>query len=512
MKDNQNQETIVARQLWSGLVHGEQLSADEQSTLQKALENDARLRQECDADATVHALLRSLHDVKQTEDDFVQAVMSTVADGTSLPTVAAAPVATRLPATRAATPRRRASRGGILISLTVVLLAAIGIIVRYAPHPRQAGNPSLQVNVPVIPPAPVLQAPVDQIAVQPVQVPVDHPAAMESLQPAEPAAGAAPLPGSTFVTLTKIEAPVWERSWAEGDRIGDVVVRLFGGRLELTFDDGAKVLVEAPSEFRPLTTGQLQLRRGRMTASVPEEAIGFTVSTPTSQVVDLGTEFEVSVKETGASDVLVRKGEIEVLPAVGKDATPRKWRLVPNGFHKATFFERVNAAETSPVCVAIRGTNGEFQGLISVNGEAAEFASADAFEDVRERVQQRFETSQQETVQQWTEFVEAIRKNVRGTMQLNGAEVQFGNFEEVMKLQQQMLERMRIPGGAPVDVPGADFNGSININGKVISFRTREEYESARRAAFGAAANFGAGDFFDRRNSPRGNNTERQRP
>ena len=48
MKDNQNQETIVARQLWSGLVHGEQLSADEQSTLQKALENDDRLRQECD--------------------------------------------------------------------------------------------------------------------------------------------------------------------------------------------------------------------------------------------------------------------------------------------------------------------------------------------------------------------------------------------------------------------------------------------------------------------------------
>ncbi|MFN9296053.1 MAG: FecR family protein, partial [Planctomyces sp.] len=138
-------------------------------------------------------------------------------------------------------------------------------------------------------------------------------------------------------------------SWAEGDRIGDVVVRLFGGRLELTFDDGAKVVVEAPSEFRPLTTGQLQLRRGRMTASVPEDAIGFTVSTPTSQVVDLGTEFEITVKETGSSDVLISKGEIEIMPAVANDATPRKWRLVPNGFHKATFFERMNATETSPV-------------------------------------------------------------------------------------------------------------------------------------------------------------------
>ena len=86
-----------------------------------------------------------------------------------------------------------------------------------------------------------------------------------------------------------------------------------------------------------------------------------------------------------------------------------------------------------------------------------------------------------------------------GTMQLNGAEIPFGNFDDVMKLQQQMLQRMRIPGGDPVNLTESSFTGSIRINGKVIHFQSREEYEEARRAAFGAAANFGAGDVLKRR-------------
>jgi hypothetical protein len=101
---------------------------------------------------------------------------------------------------------------------------------------------------------------------------------------------------------------------------------------------------------------------------------------------------------------------------------------------------------------------------------------------------------------------------MQGTMQLNGAEVKFGNIEDVLRLQQQIMERMQIPGGKPVTVPESSFTGSININGKVIQFRTREEYESVRRSAFGAAANFGAGDFLERRKSAMGRDTKANRP
>lgn len=547
--DSENEKTGSARSLWCRLINGVELSHEEHTALQNTLGSNDRLRQECDTDATVHALLLSMNDVKQSENDFVRAVMGAVGEGTAEAAATEGRFVGSSSARPAGGPRRRVSRGGMAITVTVMMFAAAGMLVWWASNHRQAENGDLQVKGPVVPPAKELKAPGDKtsiaqagpdpaeavspkVAAEPVndKAPktdmaamqpdapgddldaMDDTRAVDEIRAAQTAKKEAALSGATFVTLTKIEDPVWERSWAQGDRIGDDVVRLFGGRLELSFDDGAKVMLEGPIEFRPMTSGQLQLRRGRLMAAVPKEAIGFTVTTPTSQVVDLGTEFEVSVKETGASDVVVRKGEIEVMPTVAEGETPRKWRLVPTGLNQASFFERSGKEDVSPVSAAIRGTDGAFQGMISINGRTAEFTSAEAFDDVRERVMQQFEKSQQETLHQWTEFVESMQKNVHGTMQLNGAEVQFGNFEDVLRLQQQMMERMQISGGEPVNFRESSFTGSININGKVIKFKTREEYESARRSAFGAAANFGAGDFLERRKSSTRKNTKGNRP
>lgn len=546
MKENDHEidRTDSARSLWCRLLNGAELTSEEQAILRDALRSDESLRAECNTDTTLHALLLSLNDVKQSEDDFVRSVMGAVEKLTTLAEASAEPAPQRDPRAGVGKGnRRRSSLGWLSLTLTAMLFAAAGLMVWWSSDQRRADTIRLQVQMPV---TPVKNAPtghVDgtlmaQAATEPEkkvnpdsqadssignvrttdivasqQGPSGEPSRqMEEPEAAQIAKKAHPAPGSTFVTLSKIEDPVWERAWVEGDRIGDDVVRLFGGRLELSFDDGAKVTLEGPIEFRPMTSGQLQLRRGRLTATVPQEAIGFTVSTPTSQVVDLGTEFEVSVKETGASDVVVKKGEIEVMPAVAGGQASRKWRLVPNGLNQASFFERTSEEDNSPVSAAIRGTDGAFQGMISISGQTAEFTSAEAFDDVRERVMQQFEMSQQETLQQWTEFVESMHENMQGTMQLNGAEVKFGNIEDVLRLQQQIMERMQIPGGKPVSVPESSFTGSININGKVIQFRTREEYESVRRSAFGAAANFGAGDFLERRKSAMGRDTKANRP
>lgn len=524
--DHENDKTGSARSLWCRLISGVELTSEEQAVLRDALGSDETLRAECDTDATLHALLLSMNDVKQSEDDFVRGVMGAVEKGASetIRTEVKAAKRDRLAGAGGGL-RRKSAPGWLSLTVTAMLFASVGLMAWWSSDQRQAGSSDLQVQTPITPEkkdpagnadktsvAQIVAEPAKEVsprvkpdsgirnvrttdvAASPPEPSGDPLERMDETKAAQVAKKVGALPGSTFVTLSKIEDPVWERSWVEGDRIGDDVVRLFGGRLELSFDDGAKVTLEGPIEFRPMTSGQLQLRRGRLMAAVPKEAIGFTVSTPTSQVVDLGTEFEVSVKETGASDVVVKKGEIEVMPAVAKGEAPRKWRLVPDGLNQASFFERAGEDETSPVSAAIRGTDGAFQGMISINGQAAEFTSAEAFDDVRDRVMQQFEKSQQETLQQWTEFVESMNRNVKGTMQLNGAEVQFGNFDDVMKLQQQMLERMQIPGGDPVNFPESNFSGSININGKVITFKTREEYEAARRTAFGAAANFGAGD------------------
>jgi len=64
----------------------------------------------------------------------------------------------------------------------------------------------------------------------------------------------------------------------------------------LQFDNGSRVVLEGPAEFTLLTDDQIQLRHGRLFASVPKTAIGFTVSTPFSKIIDLGTEFGVKTE------------------------------------------------------------------------------------------------------------------------------------------------------------------------------------------------------------------------
>lgn len=542
--DREHDKTDSTRSLWCRLLSGIELTSDEQVVLRDALGSDGALRSECHTDATLHSLLRSLHDVKQSEDAFVQSVMGAVKQAATLPEVSESAATMRDPlSVPGGGRRRRSSLGWLALTGTAMLFTAAGLVIWWSSAQHQSVSSGLRVQTPVTPDkegkagnanrtslAQAVAGPAEKtsprvspdpnisnirttegVAAQP-KPSVVLSEQMDEPRAAQVAANKEGLPESTFVTLSKITDAVWERSWVEGDRIGNDVVRLFGGSLELRFDDGAKVTLEGPVEFRPMTSGQLQLRRGRLMAAVPKEAIGFTVSTPTSQVVDMGTEFEVSVKETGASDVVVKRGEIEVMPALAEGEIPRKWRLVPNGLNEASFFERSGDENTGPVSAAIRGTAGEFQGMISMNGKTAEFASAEAFEDVRERVMIQFEKSQQETLQKWAEFVESMHGNVQGTMQLNGAEVKFGNIEDVLRLQQQIMERIQIPVGEPMNFPETSFTGSININGKVIQFRTREEYEAVRRSAFGAAANFGAGDFRERRKSLPAKNIRGNRP
>jgi hypothetical protein len=62
------------------------------------------------------------------------------------------------------------------------------------------------------------------------------------------------------------------------------------------------------------------LRRGALKASVPLEAIGFRVSSPAVEVVDLGTEFTMIADSRGAAEVLVLKGEVEAAPRGAAEA------------------------------------------------------------------------------------------------------------------------------------------------------------------------------------------------
>ena len=84
------------------------------------------------------------------------------------------------------------------------------------------------------------------------------------------------------------------------------------GLVKIRFASGAEVILSAPALFQVIHNERLVVKLGKCSVYAPEGAEGFEVSTPTSEVVDLGTRFSVSVAEDGASKVAVVDGEAEV--------------------------------------------------------------------------------------------------------------------------------------------------------------------------------------------------------
>src|SRR6185369_7470491 len=87
------------------------------------------------------------------------------------------------------------------------------------------------------------------------------------------------------------------------------------GLAEITFDSGAQVVLEGPATFDLKSAWEATLNRGTLKASVPPQAIGFRISNPSVEIVDLGTEFTMSADASGVAEVLVLKGQVEAQPS-----------------------------------------------------------------------------------------------------------------------------------------------------------------------------------------------------
>jgi len=97
-------------------------------------------------------------------------------------------------------------------------------------------------------------------------------------------------------------------------------IELDEGLAEITFSDGATVLLEGPATFVVSAADKVALHNGRLAAVVPERARGFRVHTSTLDVFDVGTEFGLVASESGGSEVHVFNGLVkaDVLDADGR--------------------------------------------------------------------------------------------------------------------------------------------------------------------------------------------------
>lgn len=136
----------------------------------------------------------------------------------------------------------------------------------------------------------------------------------------------------SFVTVVQATEAEWESGQIDiGKRIGPATMRLKSGLVRLEFDSGVEVTLEGPAVYKLVDVAKTELKSGLLTATVPPGAEGFTVDTPSAQVIDLGTSFGIDLTHDGFSNVSVFDGEVEVAPLDSSQRETTARRLLSEG-------------------------------------------------------------------------------------------------------------------------------------------------------------------------------------
>jgi len=98
----------------------------------------------------------------------------------------------------------------------------------------------------------------------------------------------------------------------KGSRIYRSQIVLAEGSLKFRLDSGAEVEAVGPVELDLVSDMLLRVTQGSVTVNVSDDAVGFQVETADAQIIDLGTRFGVSVRDSGETDVVVFEGAVDV--------------------------------------------------------------------------------------------------------------------------------------------------------------------------------------------------------
>jgi hypothetical protein len=139
-----------------------------------------------------------------------------------------------------------------------------------------------------------------------------------------PVAGsdAQPLPAAWISLLHEVEWAPGQLPYGWGGAVmAGRTLRFNSGLVRLVFSSGAEVLLEGPAAFTAETAELGRLRLGKLVARAEiAQAQGFTIRTPTAQIVDFGTEFGVTVDEQGRTETFVFAGRV-IAQAIGVKPT-----------------------------------------------------------------------------------------------------------------------------------------------------------------------------------------------
>jgi hypothetical protein len=132
-----------------------------------------------------------------------------------------------------------------------------------------------------------------------------------------------PIPPMYVATLTQSANAEWEGigvGHQAGSRLLPGEMRLKKGVARIRLDGGADMYIEGPTTLRLESITEASLVTGKVAFRADEAAVPFTLSTPTSLLVESGTACGVEVKD-GRDEVHVFEGEIQRFPRDWDDET-----------------------------------------------------------------------------------------------------------------------------------------------------------------------------------------------
>lgn len=184
---------------------------------------------------------------------------------------------------------------------------------------------------------------------------------------------------------------------------------LHEGYAELLFDNQAKITIEGPAEFQVLTEDQIKLNYGGLYAIVPREAIGFTIKTPSSQIIDLGTEFGVRADLQGDTLLHVMQGKtvliageksnkkiVEVTEGSAKKVSSQNLMVTDVSYNDNLFVRKIDSANK----LVWHGQ--EYIDLADIVGGGNGFGTGKLDSGIETNTGRRFESPDPELVQNKT--------------------------------------------------------------------------------------------------------------
>ncbi|MEP2775883.1 MAG: LamG-like jellyroll fold domain-containing protein [Luteolibacter sp.] len=128
---------------------------------------------------------------------------------------------------------------------------------------------------------------------------------------------------STMATLLRADGVTWTESVIG---IGTALeagasVKIDQGMLEIDLDGRGRLILEGPAHLDFPEEGRATLTQGRVVMRATEKGHGYMIETPQGNIIDIGTEFGVTVGSDGLVETHVIDGSIEAIPKGGKSVT-----------------------------------------------------------------------------------------------------------------------------------------------------------------------------------------------